>query len=200
MDDAAQDLVATHYQVRAAAFLYSFVVIGVILLERHAGPVAWTLLALQFIVYPHLVYWRARHSPRPVHAELGNLYLDAALLGAWCAELGFPTWITFALVNATSLNAVVNRGVQGLLLSLALSAAGAGIWGAVRGMVYSPITSDLVTLLCALGVLGYTVAVGYVVHRQTRRLAVVRDDLRRSEESYRLIAENAGDLIEIGRA
>ena len=195
MDGAAQDLVATNYRVRAAAFLYSFVVIGVVLYERHAGPIAWTLLAFQFIVYPHLVYWRARHSPKPVRAELGNLYLDAALLGGWCAELGFPTWITFALVNATSLNAVVNRGVQGLLLSLAFSAAGAAAWAAVRGMAYSPITSELVMALCALGVLGYTAAVGYVVHGQTRRLTAARDDLRKSEERYRLIAENAGDLI-----
>jgi PAS domain S-box-containing protein len=195
MNGAAQDLAATNYRVRAAAFLYSFAVLGIVLWERGAGPVAWTLLALQFIAYPHLVYWRARYSPRPVHAELNNLYLDAALLGAWCAEFGFPTWITFSLVAATSLNAVVNRGGWGFLVSLACSAGGAGVWALVRGMAYSPITSDLVTALCALGVLGYSSSVGYLVHARTRRLAATGEDLRVSEERYRLIAENAGDLI-----
>ena len=195
MRSAAQDLVATNYHVRAGAYLYSFVVIGVVLLERGAGPLAWTLLLLQFIVYPHLVYWRARSSSRPVQAELNNLYMDAVLLAAWCAELGFPTWITVSLVASTSLNAVVNRGAQGFVVSLACSAAGAGAWTLARGMAYSPGTSDLVTVLCALGVLGYTAAIGYVVHQQTRRLAAARDDLRASEERYRLIAESAGDLI-----
>ena len=126
MRSAAQDLVATNYHVRAGAYLYSFVVIGVVLLERGAGPLAWTLLLLQFIVYPHLVYWRARSSSRPVQAELNNLYMDAVLLAAWCAELGFPTWITFSLVASTSRNAVVKRGAEGFVVSLACSAAGAG--------------------------------------------------------------------------
>ncbi len=195
MRAGAQDLLETNYRVRAAAFMYSCVVLGVVLWERGAGPIAWTLLVLQFIVYPHLVYWRARHAPRPARAELDNLYVDAALLGVWCAALGFPTWITFSLVAATTLNAGVNRGAQGFALSLACSAAGAAAWALVGGVHYSPATSDPVTFLCAVGVLGYTASVGHLVHAQTRRLAAARDDLQASEQRYRLIAENAGDLI-----
>src|SRR5262245_33041668 len=134
MNAATQDLVATNHRVRTAAFLYSFVVLGIVLWDRGAGPVAWTFLALPFLAYPHLVYCRARHSPRPSYAELNNLYMDAVLLGAWCAELGFPTWVTFGLVTATSLNAAVNRGAQGFLASLAFSGAGAAVWTLARGM------------------------------------------------------------------
>jgi PAS domain S-box-containing protein len=192
---AVQGLVETNYRVRTGAFLYCALVVGVVLWERRAGPLAWTLLALQFLVYPHAVYWRTRFSPRPTVAELENLYLDAFLLGAWCAGLGFPTWIVFGLVGATTLNAVVNRGERGLALSLACSTAGAALWVAADDFRCTPETSNLVTALSAIGSFGYLASVGYVVHRQTRGLATARDALKRSEESYRLIAENAADLI-----
>ena len=195
MHAAAQGLVTTNYYVRTAAFLYCFAVVGEILWERSAGPLAWTMLALQFLAYPHIVYWRSWVSTRPTRAELDNLFLDAALLGAWCAALGFPTWITFGFVGATTLNAIVNRGASGFAWSLLCSAAGAIFWALGGGFYYAPATSDLVTMLCAVGSFGYMCAVAYVVHMQTRRLAVGRDALRRGEERYRLIAENAADLI-----
>jgi PAS domain S-box-containing protein len=195
MHGAAQGLATTNYRLRAAAFFYCFVVIGVHLWERGAGPLAWACLALQFLAYPHLVYWRARYSTHPTRAELDNLFLDAALLGAWAAALGFPTWITYVFIGAPALNAVVNRGVRGFAWSVACSLSGALLWSLIRGVDYLPHTSELVTGLCIAGLLAYTSGVGYVVHSQTRRLAAARDALRASEERYRLIAENAGDLI-----
>ena len=56
----------TNHRVRTAAFAFCFAVVGgVLLAARRRRPVAWTLLLLQFLVYPHLVYWRARLSPQP---------------------------------------------------------------------------------------------------------------------------------------
>src|SRR5918996_3947309 len=122
MQGARQGLARTNYRARSAAFAYCAVVVAVLLWERGAGALAWTLTGLQFLVYPHLLYWRAIRSPRPTRAELDNLFLDSALLAVWCAELGFPTWLTYAFIGATMLNAVVNRGAQGLAWSLVCSA------------------------------------------------------------------------------
>ena len=91
-------LARTNRTVRSAAFAYCVLPIGLYLWQGGAAPAAWIFLILQFIAYPHLVYWRAARSARPSQAERDNLLLDAQFLGAWCAYLGFAAWITFSLV------------------------------------------------------------------------------------------------------
>lgn len=188
-------LVRTIYIARAYSFAFCFVAIGVLCHERGAGAATWVFLALTFLVYPHLAYLNARSSPDPRRTEHLNLLLDALILGVWAAQLGFPLWIVYPLISGTVLNNLVNRGMQGLLPSLGLFAIGAVLWGAVRGFEFLPETSPLVTALGFIGSLSYACAVGAIVHRQTRRILLAREDLRMSEERYRLITENAGDLI-----
>jgi PAS domain S-box-containing protein len=189
------ELVRTNRVVRTAAFAYCVLPIGLYLWDRGAGTAAWLVLALQFFVYPQLVYFRAARSAHPTRAELDNLLLDAALLGAWAAYLGFPVWITYALLAAAMLNAAVNRGWQGAALSLGASAIGAGLGVTVGGLRLTPDTSPWVTFLAVAGSVAYTSAVGFVVWTQTRRLGSARHELARSEARYRLIAENADDLV-----
>src|SRR5262249_27290669 len=188
-------LVRTIYAVRTGAFAYCFLALGLLLWERGAPALAWGLLAAQFLVYPPLLYLRARHSTRPRQAEFHHLFVDSTLFGAWCAYFGFEPVVTLGLVAATMLNATVNRGIGGGLVSLGSSLVGALAFVAVAGFGYVPAASDLVNATVILGILGYTCAVGYVVYRQNRRLVCTRDKLKASEERYRLIAENVADLI-----
>jgi PAS domain S-box-containing protein len=188
-------LVRTNRAVRAAAFAYCLLPIGLYLLERNAGAGAWSAAVLLFGVYPQLVYWRAMRSAAPARAELDNLLLDAALLGAWAAYLGFPRWIGFSLIAAAMLNAAVNRGPFGVLLALACSAAGALLVVLINGFSFEPDAQVSVAVLCIAGLLAYISAVGCVVYAQNRRLSESHQALLRSEERYRLIAENADDLV-----
>lgn len=191
----AHRLARINYAVRAAAFALCFVVIGLVLRERHAGTLAWGLLALQFLAYPHLLYLRALKSKDSRKAELQHLYLDPALLGAWIAALGFPLWITYATLFAAALNNAVTRGWGGAAGALVCFALGALAWIAPMGLLYDPGTSPLVTALCFAGSLGYTCAVGVVVFSRNRRLRAARENLRAGEQRYRLITEHAGDLV-----
>jgi PAS domain S-box-containing protein len=188
-------LVRTNYVVRTAALAYAFLTIGLHLWEHGSSLPVWLCFAVQFLAYPHALYWRALRAAQPVRAELDNLYIDSTLLGAWIAFLGFPTWIAFGLLGATMLNATVNRGLLGTAVALGCTAAGAAVVMAIGGFRYSPATSELVTALCFFGILGYTCAVGQVVYLQNRRIVRTREKLRTSEERYRLITENAGDLV-----
>ena len=60
--------VRTNYFVRTTAFLVCLAALGLHLWHHEARPVAWVLLVLQFAVYPHVLYLRARYSATPTPA------------------------------------------------------------------------------------------------------------------------------------
>jgi PAS domain S-box-containing protein len=183
------------YAVRVISFAWCFLVVGLHAWERGFGAALWIIAALHFFVYPHLVYQRAARARRQWPTEVQHIYADAFLLGIWIAVLEFPVWIAYPMVFAPALNAIINRGLPGLALSLMLTCGGmlAGIL--LHGFRYGTMTSPLVTTLCFMGALAYTAGVGFIVYRQTRRMAANRALVRESEQRYRLIAEHAGDLV-----
>ncbi|MCX7174256.1 MAG: PAS domain S-box protein [Proteobacteria bacterium] len=188
-------LIRTYYRVRALAFAALFVAIGLHMAGRDYGGVAWVLLMLQFLVYPHLIYWRALKSSDPLKAELSSLVLDSLLVGIWSAALEFPIWIAFTLFIGPALNNAINRGWRGALYSLLAFSSGALAWILVAEFRYSPDTNAQVTTICLTGLSVYILGLGNIVHTQNRKLRETREALRKSEEDYRLITENAGDLI-----
>lgn len=187
--------VRTISAVRVISFGWCFLVFGLHAWERGFGAGVWVAAAAHFLVYPHLVYLRAARARDPRRAELQHLYADSLLLGIWIAVLEFPTWIAYPLVFAPALNAITSRGLAGLGLSLVLTSAGVLIGVAAHGYRYWPATSNLVTWLCFVGALAYSAGVAYIVYRQTSRMAAARKAIAESEQRYRLIAENAGDLV-----
>jgi PAS domain S-box-containing protein len=185
----------TNYTVRTASFAYCFLVIGLVLLERKMGPLAWGLLALQFLIYPQLAYLHAAAAKDPRRAEIANLYVDSLSLGVWVAMLGFPTWIVYAALFSTTLNTAIMRGWIGAACAVICFAGGALAWIAPMGLMHYPGTSDLVTALCFFGSLAYSAAVGLVVQTQNWRLRTAREQMREGERRYRLITEHAADLV-----
>lgn len=188
--------VRTIYTVRSVSFAWCLLVVVLHALDRGFGAGPWVVGAvLHFLVYPHLAYQRAARARDPRAAEIRHLQADAFLLGIWIAVLQFPLWIAFPMMFAPALNGMVNRGLPGFGLSLVLSCLGILAGVMLAGFHYWTMTTPLVTTLCFLGSLAYSAGVGYIVFRQTARLAATRAEIRESERRYRLITEHAGDLV-----
>ena len=113
----APNTTAPHWSVRLnrvnriASYLMLFAILGAHMRTQTPayGPYAWALLGLQFMVYPHLAYWRACRARDTRQAELHNLTIDSLLFGIWAAALGFPVWITFTLFITTTINHALYR-------------------------------------------------------------------------------------------
>jgi diguanylate cyclase (GGDEF)-like protein len=161
----------------------TFAFTSVHLWGKDYDAIVWWLLALQFLVYPHLVFWRAKRASDPLKAELNNLILDSLLIGLWVAVLEFPLWITFTLFISTSLNHAISRGRRGILLAIAAFSCGALTWIAIAGFRLSPQTNWLVTLLCILGLSVYLLAIGAIAFARNRKLRETREKLQLDEKA-----------------
>jgi hypothetical protein len=170
------------YRLRVVAYGYLLFVIGLHLLERSAGVLAYGLLALQCLVFPHLAYLHARRAANPKTAELRNLSLGIALLGAWTAGLGFPHWIAYLTFSAAALAGSVTRGLGGVAYAIALYILGLLAWVVPFGVEYRPWTSSLVTAMCFLGAMAYSIYVGLMTHHLRRDLKALRHLDRRARD------------------
>ncbi|MEO8118324.1 MAG: diguanylate cyclase [Rhodoferax sp.] len=176
-------IVRMNHQNRAASFALIFAAIGAHMLSQAYGPLAWGLLTLQFLVYPHLVYWRARRAPDAMNAELNNLVLDSLLIGICVAALAFPLWITYTLFIATTVNLTVYRGRRGFVQAVAAIACGALIAIAIGGLRLAPHTDWPATLLSMVGLTLYLLIVANVAYSRNHMLRDARKQLRLGEQT-----------------
>ena len=140
---------------RTVFFAFLFPVLGTHLAFIHAGLLEWILLALQLLLYPQLVYWRAHRSADPLRAEMQNLLVDDVLLGMWVASWGFPLWISFILFIGVCLNLMIFQGRRGLSKVFLAMLVGVLVVVLVGGLRFRPDTSPLTTGLCMLALALY---------------------------------------------
>ncbi|OIQ80891.1 putative diguanylate cyclase AdrA [mine drainage metagenome] len=174
-------IVRTHHRMRTISFAMLFVAIGLHIRDQAYGAAAWLLLTLQFLVYPHLQYWRARRARNPVATELNNLLIDSALLGVWIAALGFPLWIAFSAIIGTLFNNAGNRGQRGIVAAALALSGGALAWIALAGLTLAPDTGWPVTLFCIFGLTVYLLTMGNIGFRRNRELRQTRERLQQGE-------------------
>jgi diguanylate cyclase (GGDEF)-like protein len=184
-------VVTSGYRVRIAAFALVGLPISLHIHPRGASLGLWTLVVLQFLVYPHLMHWLTRRAGFRRWNELDNMKVDAVLCGAWAAALGFPLWISVVLFVANLLNHTITRGVRGLLLCPVSFAAGALASTAVIAFHVSSDTNGLVTLASISGLAAYLALIGIEFFAYIEQLHRVQSTL----DSQKQTLENANNML-----
>ena len=180
--------------IRVAGSLMGFVILGSHLLQGPYGTMAWALLALQFLAYPHLVHAHAVRARDPLRAGLHNFLLDAILLGLWSAALGYPLWISFTLLTCNLTSVMLYHGVRGTLLAAVLFIGPGLVWLLGSGTAVSPATSPLTTALTIAGLTVFLLQVMQMNFRRTLKLRDTREALRQSEQALQRQLEEINAL------
>ena len=173
-----------NYQNRAVSWLLAVAIFAVHFREQGQGLAMWIAMGVQFLVYPHVVYWRARQALDPLQAEIQNMLLDCFCFGGWGALLGFPLWITGLLVMCGCMNVAAFRGLLGVAQAVAATVAGAALVTVLgEAAPFAPDTSLTVSLMC-LGTLStYLALFARSANRRTVMLNDTRVKLRQSEQA-----------------
>lgn len=188
--------VQTNHRIRSSSFVMGFAIIAAHIVGKDYGPVTWGLLVLQFFVYPPLLYWWTRRSSHPLQTEYRNLLLDPFLLGIWCGALGFPLWITFALLNCTLINISSYRDTRGAVQALIVFFVGALLGVALAGPRFAPHTDWPATLLCVIGLTLYLLMAINAAYVRNLSLRDIRARLLRSEQAFQTANEALQQQIE----
>lgn len=175
-------IVRTNYLNRSSSFLIMFAVVCAQMAVRGYGVLAWCLVALLFLVYPHLAFLRARRSATPHAAELNNLLVDSFLFGICAAGLDFPLWICFTLFIGTAITRVLYLGITGIFRSLAAIALGVVLTVGFRGVRPLADTEMSAVVLCIIGLSLYLLSLANIAYFGTRKLLDSRAKLHVSEK------------------
>jgi diguanylate cyclase (GGDEF)-like protein len=178
---AHRRLVDGRYRIRILAFALACVPIGLHIWPRAYGVGIWALFVAQFLIYPHLLYWRSRTSADPKRSEASNVVIDSVALGAWAAGLGFPLGISVGLLLAILLNHAMTGGLQGILIGLMAFASGALASTAVIAFHVSTDTDGLVTLFSIIALAVYLALIGSESFRYAKQLREVQSTLDRQK-------------------
>ena len=177
--------VRMNHRNRSASMLACFATIGLHVVERGLPWFVWPLLVLQFVVYPQILFVRARRASAPLAAEIDNTSIDSFVFGVWSAGLGFPLWIAFTFFVGALLNPIAFRGKRGFVHGPVAWGLGAGVAYAVVRPVVAPDTSIDVALLSMASLLVYLLVMAADVNERAVKLADARAQLRAQGDQLR---------------
>jgi signal transduction histidine kinase len=189
-------IVTLDYGVRMAAA----VLVGATAISafwgQQSNPIAWALVILYGLAWPHLAFLAASHAEDSKNAELWNLMGDSFMQGCFVAFMAFSLWPS--AIAITSINAG-NLAVGGLRLAargLVFMVVGVLVGGSLVGFEFQEEANAITIALSILAIISYTTIFGLHSYFQTRRAVHARRQLN----VQKLQVEEQNREIEAARA
>lgn len=201
--DRAHRLAQMNYGPRALGFASAFAIVAWYIVNAGLAYGNLLPLALCFLVYPHLVLIASIRWPADKAVEIGAMYVDAFMLGAWTGHLEFPFWIAYVFAVSTILNNTMTGGLGQLRNGLAAFVVGMGVTGALHGFTVTHDVDMPTNIMAMSALLVYLTGVAWVIFTQSRRLARVKQSLEEKNSTFRtlldlsLAADEAGTADEL---
>jgi signal transduction histidine kinase len=170
------------FRVRVPAHLCTLLLLASSFASSGASPWVWGGALFYGLIWPHVARFAAVRSRDSRAAELRNLLGDAAFSGGFIALVGFSLWPSVVLLTGFNSACLSVGGVAFALRALALCAASAVVFGFVNGYRFTPDSSLLTSIICAVSFVGYTVIFSLRTHIEAKRLVRVQRELRASNQ------------------
>jgi PAS domain S-box-containing protein len=209
-------LVRRMYHPRVVGLGLGFFCVASVFYRQPTPVLVWALLFANGFVWPHLAFSLAKTSANPYLAERRNVIIDSFLGGLWLSLMSFNMLPSATLVFMLSLDNIAVGGFRLFIKGMSAQAAGVLLSVLLFGFHYRP-ESNLLNVLACLPMLGlYPLQIGYVSYRLAQKLSRQKtelesvndalresndrltgayEELREANRRYRLISENAGDVI-----
>lgn len=176
---------SVNHKIRFWICLLLLVTIGLHMATANYSGWAWTLLALQFLIYPQVLSWRTQNADDAIKAEWQHQLLDALLAGIWIASLAFPLWITYVMIAGAMLNLTALASWKGLSHAVFALCIGASLAIAFNGLQWSPQTDMAVTIMSILTAFSLMLLMAGAAHRHTHHLDAVHARLGANDQVLR---------------
>lgn len=183
-------VVHMNHRNRSALFAFMFFTLGSHMVDLGVGWVEWGLWGFQCFLYPHVIYWRAKHASVPGKAEMQNMLIDTAAFGLWTAALGFPLWIAFLLLASATVNLTVFQGLRGTVAAIGTLSMSAACAHLLFGQPVVLDTALRTTVLCMVGLMLYLIVVANGAWARSLTMHDTREKVRQAERALQQANEH----------
>ncbi|XDF34661.1 diguanylate cyclase [Paracidovorax avenae] len=159
------------YPLRALGMGLGGIAVATVLWEDGASHAEWAFAAFVALVWPHAAFVLAGRSADPYRAEIRNLLVDSALVGALVPLMHFNLLPSLLLCLLTMQDKVA-CGIRGLWARSLPGMAAAGLASAAAtGLRFDPHSSMEVIVACMPVMVLHSMSVSLASHRLIRKVS-----------------------------
>jgi signal transduction histidine kinase len=180
-------------RLRVLGVIVGAVAVATVLHQRQAYWPAWTVLAVNVLVWPWIAWWLARHSDDPHRTERRNLTIDSAFGGLWVALMHFNLLPSVLIITMMSMDKIgwgpAFLGRTSLAMMAAMAAGALATGGAFAPESNMPVIVASLPLLTA-----YPLAVAFAAYKSGK---LARERNKAIEQSIAL-REQLAHIARVG--